>query len=135
MAGVFADTSFYVALLNKADDLHIASIDAAQSLERRVQTTSDAVIIELLNHFSERGAHFRRIAAEFADDLRSNPRVDIVPVTQALLRAALDLYRRRLDKGYSLTDCIAMVICAERKIADLLSHDHHFTQEGLRVLL
>ncbi|HXH70688.1 MAG TPA: hypothetical protein VNI60_10205 [Pyrinomonadaceae bacterium] len=47
----------------------------------------------------------------------------------------MNLYQKRLDKGYSLTDCISMNICRERGIADVLTTDNHFIQEGFRVLL
>jgi predicted nucleic acid-binding protein len=47
----------------------------------------------------------------------------------------LDLYERRGDKAYSLTDCMSMEICRERRIKRVLTHDHHFTQEGFEILL
>jgi len=47
----------------------------------------------------------------------------------------LELYASRLDKGYSLTDCISMNICREFDITEILTHDHHFEQEGFRILL
>ncbi len=43
--------------------------------------------------------------------------------------------RPRLDKEYSLTDCMGMVICREYGITDVLTHDHHFAQEGFTILL
>ena len=45
------------------------------------------------------------------------------------------LQRRRLDKGYSLTDCMSMVLCHEQGISDVLKHDRHFEQEGFAILL
>ena len=47
----------------------------------------------------------------------------------------LALYGSRLDKGYSLTDCISMNAMRERGITDVLTHDDHFTQEGFNILL
>ena len=66
----------------------------------------------------------------FADE-----RVTIVPQTPALFAAALELYRRRPDKTYSMCDCISMVVCGERAITDVLSADRDFEQEGLSLLL
>ncbi len=40
-----------------------------------------------------------------------------------------------LDKAYSLTDCISMNAMRERGLTDILTNDHHFTQEGFHILL
>jgi len=48
--------------------------------------------------------------------------------------AGLDLYRARLDKGYSLTDCISMQIMRREGLTDVLTNDRHFEQEGFRAL-
>jgi len=48
---------------------------------------------------------------------------------------ALELYESRLDKGYSLTDCISMNVCRELGIKEILTHDRHFEQEGFKILL
>lgn len=49
--------------------------------------------------------------------------------------AGLDLYGARPDKGYSLTDCISMQTMRDRGIVEVLTHDHHFEQEGFVLLL
>lgn len=59
----------------------------------------------------------------------------IVHQTPDLFFSGVDLYRRRLDKGYSLTDCMSMVVCRELAIADVLTHDRQFEQEGFAILL
>ena len=59
----------------------------------------------------------------------------ILPQTRELFDAGLALYAARLDKGYSLTDCMSMVVCHDLGIEQVLSHDHHFAQEGFAVLL
>lgn len=55
--------------------------------------------------------------------------------TPELFDAGLELYHRRPDKGYSLTDCMSMAICTEQKIEQVLTHDRHFAQEGFEILL
>jgi predicted nucleic acid-binding protein len=47
----------------------------------------------------------------------------------------LALYKRRLDKGYSLTDCISMEAMREEGLTRILTHDAHFAQEGFIILL
>jgi uncharacterized protein len=46
-----------------------------------------------------------------------------------------ELYNSRLDKGYSLTDCVSMNIMREQNITQILTNDVHFEQEGFSVLL
>ncbi|MFN0095717.1 MAG: hypothetical protein ACKVVT_13190 [Dehalococcoidia bacterium] len=46
----------------------------------------------------------------------------------------LALYEARLDKGYSLVDCISMVTMRELGITDVLSGDRHFAREGFTLI-
>jgi predicted nucleic acid-binding protein len=48
--------------------------------------------------------------------------------------SGLQLYGTRLDKGYSLTDCISMQTLWSIGITDVLTNDVHFEQEGFRAL-
>ena len=47
----------------------------------------------------------------------------------------LTLFESRLDKGYSMTDCLSMVIMRRDYLTEVLTHDHHFAQEGFVTLL
>ena len=51
-----------------------------------------------------------------------------------MFESGLALYKSRLDKGYSLTDCVSMVVVRE-SIQEVLTHDKHFAQEGFTILL
>ena len=42
---------------------------------------------------------------------------------------------RRTDKDYSLIDCISMNACRQEGITEVLTNDHHFSQEGFTVLI
>ena len=48
--------------------------------------------------------------------------------------AAFALYETRLDKGYSLTDCGSMLALRTLGVSEVLTSDHHFTQEGFTIL-
>ena len=47
---------------------------------------------------------------------------------------ALTLYESRPDKEYSLTECVSMQTMRREGLMDVLSNDHHCTQEGFHIL-
>lgn len=53
----------------------------------------------------------------------------------SLFDAGLALYRKRLDKAYSMTDCMSFVVCRTQRIREILTSDHDFEQEGFAILL
>jgi predicted nucleic acid-binding protein len=67
-------------------------------------------------------------------DILSDPTTQVLPQTSADFAAALALYESRPDKGYSLTDCRSMLALRALGISEVLTHDHHFTQEGFTIL-
>ena len=97
--------------------------------------TSEHVIAEVLTFMSKAGPHARRATVDYVDEILADPTVLVVPQTSQLFQEALALYRARLDKQYSMTDCASMVICRAEGIGDVLSADHDFEQEGLNILL
>lgn len=58
----------------------------------------------------------------------------VIPQSRSSFSNGLDLYTRRLDKRYSLTDCISMETMRQEDITDVLTNDRHFEQEGFRAL-
>lgn len=102
--------------------------------ETKLITTED-VLVELLNFFSEYGVKARRGAVAQAEGILSGANIELTPQSHDTFIAGLSLYKARPDKGYSLTDCISMHTMRERGIRDILTHDDHFRQEGFTVLL
>jgi predicted nucleic acid-binding protein len=64
----------------------------------------------------------------------ANPYIRVVEVTRARLLEGLALYKDRPDKEYSLTDCISMQVMRREGLIEVLTNDHHFTQEGFHIL-
>jgi hypothetical protein len=56
-------------------------------------------------------------------------------VDTPLLKKGIALYRSRLDKEWSLTDCISMVVMQEQGLSEAVTADHHFAQAGYRASL
>lgn len=129
---VFADTAFYLALLNADDELHPRAAELAATLGASMVTTA-WILTEVLDALSQ--PEFRSMAVGFIEALSLDPKVTIMPATQELFDRGFDLFKRRPDKGWSLTDCISFAVMQEQGISDSLSADHHFEQAGFRVLL
>ena len=58
----------------------------------------------------------------------------VLPQTHDSFLEGLALYESRLDKAYSLTDCISMQVMRREGLTDVLTNDHHFTQEGFHII-
>ena len=135
MPYVFADACYWIALIYPYDSLHARAHDLRDAVRNRTIVTTDGVLIELLNYFSEYGQHWRSVAVQAVYAIQSDHDVEVVPQTEGLFAAALELYAGRPDKEYSFIDCASMCVMRSYRIGDALTNDHHFTQEGLVALM
>ncbi len=135
MNRVFADTSYWVAVINPSDQWAEAAEQATAAMGAAAITTSLAVLVEVLNFFSARGREMMETAAGVIGRIVSDDAVSVFETSMDDFTAALRLYRKRADQGYSLTDCISMDILRRLKIHDVLTSDNHFEHEGFRVLM
>jgi predicted nucleic acid-binding protein len=71
----------------------------------------------------------------YIQDLVLNPDIKTIWVDESLHREAMTLLFNRNDKTYSLCDAVSFVLMRKYFIADALTTDHHFEQEGFRKLL
>jgi uncharacterized protein len=132
MKSVFADTSYYVALLNQADANHVAALRVSRSLRCRVVVT-EYVLLELGSALSQRKD--RRLFMSLVAQLRADKATTIVPSSPELFARGLALFRRRPDKDWSLIECISFVVMDKAGVGEALSTDHHFKQAGFKILL
>jgi predicted nucleic acid-binding protein len=131
---VFADTFYWLALARPRDQWHAAALRWEAANRATPMVTTDEVLTEFLNALSGTGPAGRAYAAATVDDIRNDPNVHVLPQTRADFDAALALYKARLDKGYSLTDCRSMGALRALGVTEVLTNDHHFTQEGFTIL-
>ena len=59
----------------------------------------------------------------------------IKTVENTLLHRAIDLYQKRDDKEWGLTDCISFIVMDDQGLGNALTSDEHFQQAGFRALL
>jgi predicted nucleic acid-binding protein len=128
---VFADTSFYLALLDERDALHQRAL--AESRRNQQILTTEFVVLELGNACSRAEDHADFMA--LLHGMRSSPRTLIVPLDSSLLQRGLDMFAARADKDWSLTDCTSFTVMQQKGLADALTSDRHFQQAGFRLLL
>ncbi len=131
---LFADTFDWVARLNRRGPFHTRVVAFSYALGATRLVTTDEVFTEVLNWFSGSRRLWRRKAAALIHDLRSNSKVDVLAQTRADFDAALALYEARPDKKYSLPDCRSMLAMKGLGLTEILTNDHHFTQEGFTIL-
>jgi len=131
MRHAFADTAFYVALLNPRDRLHELAHEVSQAYRGHV-ATSEYVLVELASYFS--AAKNRSMFTHFLKRIQAHPNTTIHFVSQSLFHEGMDLYEKHSDKDWSLVDCVSFLLMEQEGIHEALTADHHFEQAGFQVL-
>ena len=133
MRQIFADTSYWMALLNPRDQIHVKAIAITRGLSSTRLITTEMVLVELLNSFSD--GPFRNAVCRMVEGLRANRNLTIVPQTTGQFESALQGYRRANDKRWSLTDCASFEVMETEHLNEALTFDRHFVQAGFEALL
>ena len=137
MNSVFADTGFWVAIVNPKDQWHLQAFGLLVSLDsQQVRIyTSKMVLTEFLNFFCKFLGVIRTQAAVKVQKIDLNPNITFIPQNSMQFNSALALYLDREDKEWSLTDCSSFLLMEELKITIALSRDKHFVQAGFQNLI
>ena len=129
---VLADTVFWAALIIKQDQYHARASRWALQIGGKIITTTP-VLLETANILSR--SAWRHHAVKLVDHLQGRDDVEVVPTSADLWNRGWELYRNRMDKEWSLTDCISFIVMQDRKIDCALTADEHFQQAGFAALL
>jgi predicted nucleic acid-binding protein len=132
MTPVFADTVYFLALLNPADQLH----SQARSLSLKPPgplLTTEFVLTEVGDALSrpEHRARFARLLQL----VQAQPDAEVIPASTGLFLRGCVLHAQRPDKEWSLTDCTSFVVMEQHGVAKALTCDHHFAQAGFELLM
>jgi uncharacterized protein len=132
MISCFADTFYFLAMLNPNDEAHSRALAIAATSRRPLLTTKWVLteVADALASSSNRG-----VFSFFLNTFRSDPRATIAPDSDDLFDRGVLLYSQRHDKNWPLTDCISFVLMQEMGITEALTADHHFEQAGFRILM
>ena len=132
MAARFADAFYFIALLDSSDASHLPAV--AWSRQKGVSfVTTEYVLLELGDAFHAPG--LREEFTVFHDAVRADAKFRVLPASPGLYAAGLNLFRRRRDKYWQLTDCINFAVMKELRLREALTGDLHFEQAGFTALL
>jgi hypothetical protein len=130
MAGdrLLLDTVYIQALLNNRDSYHQQALLLFPTVRDAAEVwVTEAVLVEVANALS---AINHSIAAQFIRQCYQTSNMHVVSVGTSLLNEAVELYRARPDKTWSLTDCISFIVMSQQEIVDAVTADKHFSQAG-----
>jgi len=134
MKTIFADTFYWIALLNSKDGWFQEVNLTKRSLGSAKIVTTDKVLVELLTFYSAYGAETQQATVQLVRSLLNHSTVQVLQQTRESFFVGLELYAKRPAKEYSMTDCISMQVMRQLGITEVLMRDRHFTQEGFTIL-
>ncbi|MBI3880804.1 MAG: type II toxin-antitoxin system VapC family toxin [Verrucomicrobia bacterium] len=132
MTAAFADTFYFLALLDSGEARHPLATELSRDPQLALVTTE-----WVLAEFGDAYCH-PRDRADFVALYRSllnHPRVKIIPADTRLFQRGVEFFEQRRDKEWSLTDCLSFLVMRDEGISQALTGDKHFEQAGFTALL
>lgn len=125
---VFADTSFFIALLDDGDDMHVDAVVRWRRVaeERLSVVTSNYVVVEscavLQRHIGV--VAVRRLVRQVLDP------VVVHWVTKAEHERATDALLVADRRQLSIVDCTSFEVMRRLDVRECLAFDRHFAEQG-----
>ncbi len=135
MRTVFADTPYWIAMLNPEDQCAPAALAASRELGDARLVTTQEVLAEVMNYFAHYGPAVRGAAAEAVREILTAANVTVVEQSPESFLAGLELYDGEPAGASDLTGSIAMNTMREEGIDEVLTTDPAFRRAGFRVLM
>jgi len=132
MTPVFADTYYWLALINPRDHAHQEALTLSRALTQPLVTTA-WVLTEVGDAMCVPGN--RPTFLKFLESVANDEETKVVAAEQKWFDLGVELYSARLNKKWSLTDCISFVVMKDMELPDALTGDSDFTQAGFRILM
>lgn len=132
MSGIFLDSGYLIALVNKKDDLHRVAKTASKKFHGLFFTTQ-LILVELANSLSLPA--YRTLAVEIIEKIQVDPLTTVVPFSSDKFKKAFLLYKMRFDKSWGMVDCFSFITMDEFGVKQALTFDEHFKQAGYVVPL
>ena len=135
MKSVFADALYWVAIVRPNDQWKETALQARKTLQKVMLVTTDEVLTEFFALLAKSGPELRKASVRMVRKILNNPNVKVMHQTHEGFLNGIERFGKREDKNYSLTDCISMNVMDSEGIKEVLTNDHHFEQEGFKVLI
>src|SRR5947208_492555 len=132
MTAFFADTFYFLALLDSREDRHLQAFEFSCDPQVHILTT-EWVLAEFGDAYSHPTDRADFVA--LYRSLLNHSRVKIVSAGTSLFQRGVDFFEQRRDKDWSLTDCLSFVVMHDERITHALTGDKHFEQAGFIALL
>jgi predicted nucleic acid-binding protein len=134
---LFVDTSALVAIEDLDDTNHRRALEFREQVREgdtqfRRLYTSNYIVDETLTLLRYHCGH--NVAVTFRKTIETSKLVQVLWVTEALERAAWNIFEKRSDKEYSFTDCTSFALMDAEAIRNAFAFDDHFSQQGYNVV-
>ena len=130
MSAVFADAPYFIALFRPRDQWKAAAQEARRQLGEVELVTTDEILTEFLTAMSRTNPVIREHAVAAVQAMLRDGIIRVIPQTRPSFLDGLNRYSRRLDKGYSLQDCIAMNVMDSEGITQVNRQDRLTDKSG-----
>ena len=144
MSTVFADASYWIALIKEDDSWAGPAKKARDRLGVVVLVTTDEVLSEVLTVLGRRRNNkpsledletLRRKVVQMIRAIMGAHDVKVVPQSRESFLNGVHRYYQGAKTEYSLSDCISMNTMDAESITEVLTTDRHFRDEGFDVLI
>lgn len=137
MPELFADTSGWGNLFRPTQPYHALAASRFRGARQRGArvVTTNYVMAELVALLTSPLPTPRPLVVSLIEGLLTSTFVEIVHVDPVLHAEGWQLLKNRLDKHWSLVDCVSFVLMKRRGILEAMTADHHFEQAGFVRLL
>lgn len=125
--GLFVDTGFWIALLDRRDRNHERAKDSLSGLLGGYRIyVSDFAVFETMTYFNcSLGRH--DLAVRFLNKTETAG-FTVLEVDKATKDDAIRIFRRYSDKDFSMTDCTSFAVMTANGIRHFAGFDSHFEQ-------
>jgi predicted nucleic acid-binding protein len=125
MKPVFADTYYFIALLNPADQDHERAVRWTAESSRAIVTT-EFVLMEVADGMAK--FNRRSVFGQCHRIVTQSSGIRLVSASHELFERGVEMYLSRMDQEWTLTDCISFVVMRDLGLTEALTADHHFEQ-------
>ncbi len=130
MNRIFVDTSAFIAVFDKDDDLHSEALRLFDEIKnKKIQmVVTDYILSESITTAMARAGH--RIAVTVGEFILGSHVVDFIWLDKPLKLKAWEFFKKYSDKQYSFIDCTSFVVMKEMKVNHFFAFDDHFVKAG-----